>query len=255
MEILLGCTSLYYTLCAGSLTPQEGYETIQSMEDTLLSSKLHTLLLTGRKYHFSRGQTVASSDDRWALSMVKSGFIKRYLIREDGSLSTQIIYGPGDIYPLTLVFRLLFNQNLSEASVVYQYEALTKAEIYYMENETFETFVNNVKTDTVLALDLLAVVGTRLQEYVHGLENTSLKSAYERVANQLSFYAQKFGEQTEHGTKILVPLKHQDIADVLNISRETVTISIAQLRNEGLIRADKSIYVPDIKKLEAVAYS
>lgn len=222
------------------------------MENSASSNKLQDLLRSGRKYYFSKGQSVGSSDNRLIISMVASGFIRRYLITKDGSSSVQSIYGPNDIYPLTLILKLLFDQDITSSPVVYQYQAMTKTEIYILDNETF---IKNVESDPILYRDLLIEAGKRLKSNIQKLDNLSLDSSYKRVAQQLSYYAKKFGETTPQGTKIILPLTHLDLANILNITRETVTINLKQLRDKGLIQTNGGLIVPNINKLAAAAHS
>jgi CRP-like cAMP-binding protein len=101
----------------------------------------------------------------------------------------------------------------------------------------------------------MAISGKRLHSTLHGLENLTLKSSYFRVAHELLYMAQRFGEQTEKGVKILIPLTHQDLADILSLTRETVSTCMVQLREKGLITTNRNIVVKDLGKLEKEAYS
>ena len=52
----------------------------------------------------------------------------------------------------------------------------------------------------------------------------------------------RFGNQTEDGLVIEVPLRHQDIASSINASRETASREIAALERKGLIK-NKRLYI------------
>jgi len=216
------------------------------------ASKLRQLLLSGRRYTFSKGEVIHSSIESKELNLVVKGYVKRYLISNDGRLGVQSIYGPEDIYPLTPVFKNLFDQDIYQGPETYHYEAMVEIKLYTID---LADLARNATQDQLLYRDLLWVAGRRLQSNIQLLENLALRNSLKRVAHQLAFYARQFGEVKASGIKINLPLTHQDIADILGITRETVSTCIAQLRQEKLIRTGKNITVPNIKNLEEAAYS
>jgi CRP/FNR family cyclic AMP-dependent transcriptional regulator len=209
-------------------------------------------MLKGRRFKLTKNQIIQSTDDRRVFNYIVSGYVKRYLIANDGSLGVQVIYGPGDVFPITLAFSILFDQAINESPETYYYESMTEAEIYTI-NET--DLKENVENNPKLYRDLMAVSGKRLHSTLHGLENLTLKTSYFRVAHELLYMAQRFGEETKEGVKICIPLTHQDLADILSLTRETVSTCMVQLREKGLIKTGKNIYVVDLEKLEEEAYS
>jgi len=217
-----------------------------------ISDELREMMLKGRRFKLTKNQIIQSTDDRRVFNYIVSGYVKRYLIANDGSLGVQVIYGPGDVFPITLAFSILFDQTINESPETYYYESMTEGEIYTInEVDLKETVEKNPR----LYRDLMSVAGKRLHSTLHGLENLTLKSSYYRVAHELFYIAQRFGEQTDKGIKIQIPLTHQDLADILSLTRETVSTCMVQLRENGLITTNKNIIVKDIKKLEVEAYS
>ncbi|HVX58329.1 MAG TPA: Crp/Fnr family transcriptional regulator, partial [Candidatus Saccharimonadales bacterium] len=206
-----------------------------------------------RHYAVGRHQILQSYDDRFRplVNMVKSGYIKRYEIGNDGSLSVQAIYGPGDVFPLTLVFKALFNQNVYEGPEVIYYETITEAELSSMD---VGAIADAVKNNPLLYKDLLYEAGVRTQSNIQRLENLSLKSSLRRTAHQLIYFARQFGELRFSTIRIKVALTHQDIADVLSLTRETVSINLRKLQQRGLIKPGRYIEVVDLASLEDEAY-
>lgn len=219
---------------------------------TLPENRLRALLLSGRHQHVPKGQVFQSTDEKESITLVSNGYIKRYLITSEGSESIQIIYGPGFVFPLTPIFKLLLNQSIYSGPETFYYEAMCDTQLYTI---TREVLIDSVKKEPLLYRDLLQVSGTRLNEYVHSLENIAMRSAYGRVAHQLLFYAHCFGKKTAKGTKITIPLTQQTLANVLNITRETTSVSMGKLREKGLINGTKTIFVPDIDSLEDEVYN
>lgn len=218
-------------------------------------TNLHDLMTQqGRLIQQSRKQVIQTSDGQRALYLVESGYIKRYLIRNDGSLSTDLIYGPSDIFSLLLVFRILYDREILDSPEIYYYEAMTDNVTMYALNA--EDLKKYVEDSPILYKDFLNEAGKRMTYETHGLENISMKDAYKRVAHQLSYYARQFGEKNGNKVTIVPPLTHQDIADILSLTRETVSTCMTRLRKRGLINVkDRQIVVEDMEKLNEEAFN
>ncbi|HEU4609288.1 MAG TPA: Crp/Fnr family transcriptional regulator [Chitinophagaceae bacterium] len=213
-------------------------------------NKLHRLLAEGRLYKIPKGQIVQSSDDRFRplINLVKKGFVKRYEISDDGNISVQSIYGPGSIFPLSLIYEYIFQRKVYDSPEVMYYEAMTDTEII---SSDMSRICEAIKNDNLLFKDLFLESGLRLHLNLSNLENHSLKNSFRRTAHIIAFYAREYGEPNASGTKIKVNLTHQDIADILNLTRETVSLNVHMLQKKGLIKTGRAaILVPDIKKLE-----
>lgn len=200
----------------------------------------------------SKGQAIQSTDDLKVFNLVMKGYIKRYLISNDGSIGVQVLYGPGDFFPITLAFKTLFGLAINESKEVYYYETMGEVEIYTIDQFALREAVTK---DPRLYKDLMSVAGVRLQSTFAGLENLTLHSSYKRVAHLLAYLAHRFGKRTSAGTEIKINLTHQDLADILSLTRETVSTNIIKLRKNGLIKTKKTILVPKLKKLQEEAFS
>lgn len=216
------------------------------------SADLRDLLHHGRHYKLPKGQIIQSTEDRRVFNLIESGYVKRYLIANDGSLGVQVMYGPGDVFPITLAFSAIFDQKINESPETYYYEAVTPMEMFTVDEATLKLAVEK---DPKLYKSLLAIAGKRLHSTLHGLENLTLSNSYRRVAHELLYLAMRFGEEKDEGTRIIVPLTHQDLADILSLTRETVSTCMVQLRDKKLITTNKNIVIKDMKKLEEEAYS
>lgn len=212
---------------------------------------LDKIVKSGRKYNLTKGQLVQASDLKQNITFVESGYIKRYLITNDGSLSVQAIYGPGNIFPLTLVFSLVFNYELDPGIEIFYYETMSETVIYTLDAKTF---MEKIEDDPLVYKDLLRVAGIRLSSNIQRLDNNALRTSYEQLAHELLYLAREYGDKTKDGIKIKVPLTHGDIAGILNTSRETITLKMNDLKEMGLIKTGDGILIPSIEDLENAAY-
>lgn len=213
---------------------------------------LHDLLLQGKRRVYARGEVIESSETRQRLSIVKSGFIKRYIIRNDGTIAVQVIYGPGDVFSITFAQQILLDQTIYHGPETIYYEAMDVVVTHAVDGETLKQHADK---NPAIYKDLFEEAGRRLQSNIQMLENLSMKTSYHRVAHQLLYYANHYGEVKSSGVKIKIPLTHQDLASILSLTRETVTNSLIKLREEGLVGKGRTLTVCDVDKLQIAAFS
>src|SRR5579862_8710208 len=103
------------------------------MINTEISPEMEALLLKGRHYRVPKGQIIQSTEDRRVFNLLQSGYVKRYLIANDGSYGVQVVYGPGDTFPITLAYSAIFDREINESPETYYYEAMTDSEIYTID--------------------------------------------------------------------------------------------------------------------------
>lgn len=209
-------------------------------------SPLYKLLLNGKNFKLPKGQVISAYEESAMLNLIKSGYVKRYLITNDGTKGIQVIFGPSDIFPLTPVYKTLYKLGVYSGPEQYYYESMTEIEMYSISQPTLQEAVED---NHLIYKDLFYAAGLRLNSYIHRLESMSLRAANKKVANQLAYLAGIFGKKTDEGTTIEVPLTHQNLADILNLARETVTHCLVRLEEKGLILAEKHIVILDIDKL------
>lgn len=209
-------------------------------------SPLYKLLLSGRQLKFPKGQIVSGFSDNDLLHLIKTGYIKRYLITKEGGKAVQVVFGPQDIVPLTPVYKSLFDTSVYTGLEQYYYEAMTPVELYSIDKATL---LEAVDQNPLIYKDLFLAAGLRLNSYIQRLESMSTRMSSRKVAHQLVYFADFFGKTTPEGVQIQLPLTHQNLADVLNLARETVTISMARLQRKGLVLGDKNLVIPDVEAL------
>jgi CRP-like cAMP-binding protein len=220
------------------------------MDYTPNDSPLYRLFAQGRHYVVARGQVVSAFQDDTLLYLIKSGNIKRYRITSDGEKNIQVLYGPGDILPLTPVYKAIFSMDMYSGPETYYYEAMTKLE-YYVINHA--KLLAALETGPIMYKDLFYTAGLRLDSYIHRLESLSLKSANRKIAHQLIYMASAFGMPTADGPEIGLPLTHHDLGDMLGMARETVTRAIADLTERGMLVPGRSIVIADLARLKVEA--
>lgn len=214
---------------------------------TLVSTPLlDALFHKGRSVQSRKGDMLDDSSESTQLKHLTSGYIKRYSIDSNGAESIQVIYGPGDIFPLTPVYEHLYGMQLHQTVGAFHYQAVTDTAYESISQTQLQAAITD---NPEVYSDLLKVAGRRLSSNIQRLENISLKTIHRRTAHMLVHIAERFGVATEQGIEILLPLTHQTLADCLSVSRETVTRRVSRLEEKGLLISGKQTTITDIDAL------
>lgn len=218
----------------------------------LRSSALYRELIEGRKLLVRKNQVFQTTDYRESLTLISQGYVKRYKINNSGSESIQGIYGPDDIFPVTWMLKVLLGLKVYDGPETFYYETMTDAVVHTISQEALEDLAKN---DPGFYKTISYIAGVRLKTYIHNFENISLQGTEKRLAHQLYFHAKHFGTKTSKGTKILVPFKQKDLASLIDVTRETVSVNLKTLRERKLVDTGSFITVKDLEGLENLAYS
>ncbi len=98
-----------------------------------------------------------------------------------------------------------------------------------------------------VALRMLEEIGQRMHEVQERLGDSAFKGVPARVATLLL-------RLSNEGAQPIKGMRHQDLADMLGLYRETVTTTLDHLRDEGLIEISrKEIAIRNLEQLRKVA--
>lgn len=101
-----------------------------------------------------------------------------------------------------------------------------------------------------VSLGVARLIGRRLQHLERRIANLTLLSNRERLVHLLLDLAERYGRPCDEGTELDIRISHHDIAKLIGCTRETVTVTLGQLHNEGSVwRARRRIIVTDIERL------
>jgi len=90
----------------------------------------------------------------------------------------------------------------------------------------------------------------RSRQYREKTEELIFKEVPARLASALIKLARNFGRRDKQGTLIAARITHQDLADYIGASRETVSLALGQMRRKKLLRMNvRKFILPDPKAL------
>lgn len=193
--------------------------------DQSASRKLDDYFTGFRRLYFKKGETIYRAEDEIdSIFYLKKGYARLYSLSKNAAQLTFIIYKPGDFFPLIPAIK--------RTPSSYYTESMTEAELYEVPAEKFLQFI---KSDNGVLFELLDRTLTRFGGVLTRMEYAIFGNAANKVAGIILICSERFGVQAVNGTLIQVPLTHQDIANLLGMARETVSIEMKKLQNTGLI--------------------
>jgi CRP/FNR family transcriptional regulator, cyclic AMP receptor protein len=106
-----------------------------------------------------------------------------------------------------------------------------------------------------VALHITKLLGFRRRRIENRLRNTLFRSTRERIVGLLLELLQTHGGRTPNGGwEIRLKLSHQDLANLIGATRESVTLALGRLQRDRLIAVQRRlISVPDRARLMAAA--
>jgi CRP-like cAMP-binding protein len=105
-----------------------------------------------------------------------------------------------------------------------------------------------------VALSLTKLVGLRRRRIENRLRNVLFRPTRERLLSLLQELLEFHGRPAGGAWEIGLRLSHQELANLIGATRETVTLALGQFQREGLIRVNRRlITVVDRRRLEAAA--
>jgi len=197
---------------------------------------------SGRKTTYRKGEFIIRPGDfPSGVFYINEGIVKAYDITKYGDENLLIIRKEHEVFPL------IWALTGQERQVIY--EALAPTTVLQISRDIFLDFIKN-KPDALAPLLDMTIEMYRLHS--ERIINLEYRSVRERLASFLLTMSHRFGQVTDDGIMIGLPLKHQDIASSINSSRETTSRELSALERKGLLLNEQSqILLKNIEALEA----
>lgn len=178
-----------------------------------------------KKKTYKKGATILRAQENPpGVFYLKKGYARLYSISKNAQELTFIIYKPDDLFPTIW--------SIEDQPLLYYTDALTAVEVYMAPREEFLKFI---KSDNKTLFDITRRILIRFGGLLSRMEYSIFGNASDKVAAIILICAERFGKVIKQGLLIQVPLTHQDIANLLGIARETVSIEMKKLQRKNLI--------------------
>lgn len=208
--------------------------------------KLQELFKQSQLRNFPKDQIILHQNDPLdTYFYIKKGFIKIYNITDEGDERILMMMGKGDSFPFVIPTKKRSHK------LKYFYEATSKVELLSVPRSKFNSLIKSDNNLAQCVLEYIAKISDRLLDRLDIVES---KTAEHKVARMLPFLAKRFSKVPKKGySKLRLKLTHQDIANMTGLTRETTSIQMKKLENEGAIsQADDKLKV-DVKKIKDIS--
>jgi CRP-like cAMP-binding protein len=190
---------------------------------------------------FQKGETIFGEEDEGTgFYVVLSGRVKIFKLSPEGKEQILHIFGPGE--PIGEV--AVFTGRRFPASA----EALEETRAFFFARKEF---MDLIRRDPSLALNMLAVLSQRLRRFSALIENLSLKEVPGRLATYL-LYLQ---EEKKGGGDLLLEIPKNQLASLLGTIPETLSRILARMNREAFIESTgtRKVRILNRKGLEELA--
>lgn len=197
---------------------------------------LESLLAVTTRRKFPKEAVVFFEQDLGdALFMIVSGRVKVTILSDDGREIILAVLTDNDFFG---EMSLLDNEPRSATAI-----ALQETEMAVLHQRDFLSIVEKRPR---VAINLLSVLSARLRKANQQIGNLALHDVYGRVARILLEMASASGSRQEDGRVSFRRPTHQEIANMIGATRETVSRMISDLHRQGYIEiSGKNVIIHD----------
>ena len=174
---------------------------------------------------------------------VNGGRVKISKVTRDGKELTLAYRGPGELFG---ELSLIDGGPREEMA-----EAMENALVSEMERTEFERLI---QAHAIIGYRLTRALCGRRRDVENKIENLVFKDVNAKLAELLLRLAADFGVEDSRGTLVALKITHQEMANLIGSTRETVSLTLSQFKRKGLIRTDgRKVIIADHEGLRALS--
>jgi CRP/FNR family cyclic AMP-dependent transcriptional regulator len=179
------------------------------------------------------------ADQADSVLLLAEGRVKIGSLTEDGKQTILAFIEPGELFG---ELSLMGTEEREEYA-----ETVEKSTVILIPGEIMQTLL--VENPEV-SLGVTKLFGIRRRRIERRLKYLLFRSNRERLVHLLLELAEQYGRATEEGVELKIKLSHQDLANIIGSTRETVTVVLGALQAEGRLKLGRrKIVLSDIARL------
>lgn len=187
----------------------------------------------GRQISYKKRDTfLYAGDIPQGAHYVVKGYARLYTVSTDGKELTLVIYGPGEVFPVVWTVK--------GAPSIYYFESLTNLDLLRVPREDIVAFLHK---NIDVFHEFTRGITSRFQITLKRMEYLAFGNSHAKIASILMIFAEQYGIREKGYVIIRIPLTHRDIAALVGLTRETVSLEIKKLEKKGYIGKHKTMYV------------
>lgn len=166
-------------------------------------------------------------DPSSSVYLLKRGRVKLANTAASGKEVTFEILEPGEVFGELEVLEGLPRETAAEA--------LDDTMICVIRREDFDKYLEMHPNITV---KLTKLIGLRLRRIQSRIEDLVFRDVPARLAHLLLALSKSDGVKNPQGIRLKAKLTHQEMSNLIGCSRETVSTTLGQFRDDGLVQLD-----------------
>jgi CRP/FNR family transcriptional regulator len=197
------------------------------------------LTAIGETMVYQKGMIIVRPDTETACVFeIVSGLVKLYKLSDRNEQNIHIVFGPGDMFPLSWLVDKASYQTYVKSLNVVELLRYPKAE-----------FIKLMHTDPEVLFFITTRLVSQMRLYIARVDNLQYKYASQRLAYRLIYLAHRFGIEAD-GEIALPVFSNRDIGSMTNLSREYVNRELSRFVRLGILRMiGKQVIIVDMAGL------
>lgn len=173
---------------------------------------------------------------------INGGRVKCSKVTRDGKELTLAYRGAGQMFGELCVIDGTPREEMAEA--------MKNAIITELPREMFRALL---LSDAKLAYDFACTVAARRKAVEAKLEHLVFRDVQAKLAALLLELGDEYGVDTEEGVQIGLKITHQEMANLIGSTRETISLTLAQFKKKGTINlSGRTVILLDHEGLKAM---
>lgn len=178
-----------------------------------------------------------------AVYFVNGGRLKVSKVTRDGKELTLAYRVPGEIFGELCLVEGGPREEMAEA--------MENALISVVDRTVFEQIL--VK-EGAMGARLVKVVARRRRDVENKIEQLIFKDVNAKLADLLLRLGDEYGTEDSRGTLVSLKITHQEMANLIGSTRETVSLTLSQFKKRGFIHSEgRKVIIADRDGLKALA--
>lgn len=171
-----------------------------------------------------------------------TGRIKVSKVTRDGKELALRYYGPGEILGENCLCQGRPREEMAEV--------VESATLSQVDRQAFEEITS---AQVALAWKFALLLAERRRELEYRIEFLMFKDVAAKLAELLLKLRQDHGHEDPRGTMVGIRVTHQEMANLIGSTRETVSLTVSQFRKKGYVQADgRRVIVTDSEGLRSL---
>lgn len=177
-----------------------------------------------------------------SLFIVNGGRIKISKVTRDGKALTLNYVGPSEVFGETCLIEGGPREEMAEA--------MENSMITELERGDVEKLLQN---HAQLGFQLTRILAQRRRELENKLETLVFRDVTSKLAELLLQLSEEYGVEDSRGTMVALKITHQELANLIGSTRETVSLTLSQFKRKRLICTEgRKVIISDAESLRAL---